>query len=353
MDCTVNPGQHGHELPIEQDQQFLRAMAVDQDRKNLKRNALGHNALVGWGVSAWSSGGHPKRSCLCTVSDGSHFGSVAASTFSRIRITDRGESGSNVQFRPDALGLCPMNLAYEPHPLIRRLESITDLSQSEKDALLHLPLMLREFAADQVIVREGDHPSESCLVISGMAFRFKMTEDGKRQIMSFHIAGEIPDLQSLHLRTMDHGLSTLTPCKLAFISHRSLRSLFQQHPRLSEVFWRETLIDAAIFREWVVNVGRRPAPARMAHLLCELFLRHKAVGLVTDHAFEFPITQSEMADALGLSNVHVNRTLQELRARGLIGEQGHLLKILDWEGLKQAGEFDPTYLHQEPGDEAA
>jgi CRP-like cAMP-binding protein len=245
-----------------------------------------------------------------------------------------------------------MNLAREPHPLIRRLESITNLSQQEKNALLHLPLTIREVAADQDIVREGDRPSECCLILSGMAFRYKMTEGGTRQIMSFHIAGEIPDLQSLHLRTMDHSLSTLTSCKLAFISHQALHVLFERHPRLSGVFWRETLIDAAVFREWMVGLGRRQAPARMAHLLCELFLRHKAVGLVTDHTFEFPITQGELADALGLSNVHVNRTLQELRAQGLIGEQGHLLKILNWEGLKQAGEFDPTYLHQEPGDEA-
>jgi CRP-like cAMP-binding protein len=241
----------------------------------------------------------------------------------------------------------------EPHPLIRRLESITKLSQRERDALLHLPLAIREMAADQDIVREGDRPSESCLILSGMAIRYKMTEGGKRQIMSFHIAGEIPDLQSLHLRTMDHTLSTLTPCKLASIAHRSLHTLFEEHPRLSGVFWRETLIDAAIFREWVVNVGRRQAPARMAHLLCELFLRHKAVGLVTDHVFEFPITQTELADAMGLSTVHVNRTLQELRAQELISNPDHQLTILDWEGLKQAGEFDPTYLHQQPGDETA
>ncbi|WP_201863664.1 Crp/Fnr family transcriptional regulator [Microvirga soli] len=145
----------------------------------------------------------------------------------------------------------------------------------------------------------------------------------------------------------------VSPCKLAFIAHSSLHAQFEQHPHLSGVFWRETLIDAAIFCEWVVNVGRRPALTRMAHLLCEFFLRHEAVGLVTDHAFAFPITQNELADATGLSNVHVNRTLQELRSRGLIGEQGRLLKVLDWEGLQRAGEFDPTYLHQEPSDKTA
>ncbi|WP_342211367.1 helix-turn-helix domain-containing protein [Microvirga pakistanensis] len=119
------------------------------------------------------------------------------------------------------------------------------------------------------------------------------------------------------------------------------------------MFWRETLIEAAIFREWVVNIGTRQAPARVAHLLCELFLRNKAVGLVKDRSFEFPITQSELADAIGLSHVHVNRTLQDLRAQGLISERGHLLTILNWEGLKQAGEFDPAYLHHGPGIDTA
>jgi CRP-like cAMP-binding protein len=179
-----------------------------------------------------------------------------------------------------------------------------------------------------------------------MAFRYKITEGGKRQILSFHVTGEIPDLQSLYLGTMDHSLSTLTPCTLAFITHQSLHALFQEQPRLTGVLWRETLIDAATFREWVVNVGRRQAPARMAHLICELFVRHQAVGLVTDDSFEFPITQGELADAMGLSPVHVNRTLQELRGRGLI-RGGRHLTILDWEGLKQVGEFDPTYPHQQ------
>jgi CRP-like cAMP-binding protein len=169
--------------------------------------------------------------------------------------------------------------------------------------------------------------------------------------MSFHIAGEIPDLQSLHLRTMDHSLGTLTLCKLAFIAHQSLYSLLERHPRLTGVFWRETLIDAAIFREWMLNIGRRDAEARLAHLLCELFLRHKAVGLVQDHSIEFPITQGELGDATGLSVVHVNRMLQELRGQRLLTLEDRVLTVLDWPGLKQVAGFDPLYLHQEGGDE--
>ena len=140
-----------------------------------------------------------------------------------------------------------------------------------------------------------------------------MTAEGKRQILSFHISGDIPDLQSLHLSVMDHSLGTLIPCKLAFIQHDDLRSLMRNHPRLGDLFWRDTLIDAAVFRQWVVNVGRRQALARMAHLLCELLVRLRAVELVEDHAFDLPVTQAELADALGISNVHVNRVLQDLR----------------------------------------
>jgi CRP-like cAMP-binding protein len=144
---------------------------------------------------------------------------------------------------------------------------------------------------------------------------------------------------------MDHSLGTLVPSQLAFIQHDDLRSLMRNHPRIGDLFWRDTLIDAAVFRQWVVNVGRRQAPTRMAHLLCELLVRLRAVELVEDHAFDLPLTQAELADALGLSNVHVNRVLQDLRGEGLISLHGKALKVLDWEGLKNVGEFNPTYLH--------
>jgi CRP-like cAMP-binding protein len=237
--------------------------------------------------------------------------------------------------------------AIHPHTiaLIRKLESIAPLGPEEKAALQRLPLRLRTVAADQDIVREGDTPSECCLLVEGFACRYNMTAEGKRQILSFHISGDIPDLQSLHLSVMDHSLGTLIPCKLAFIQHDDLRSLMRHHPRLGDLFWRDTLIDAAVFRQWVVNVGRRQAPARMAHVLCELLVRLRAVELVEDHAFNLPVTQAELADALGISTVHVNRVLQELRGKGLISLHGASLKVLDWERLQAAGEFDPTYLH--------
>src|SRR3954464_2502423 len=172
-----------------------------------------------------------------------------------------------------------------------------------------------------------------------------MAEEGKRQIFSFHIPGDIPDLQSLHLDVMDYGLASLTACKAMFISHETVRNLMQGCPRLGDAFWRDTLIDGAVFREWMLGLGRREAYGRMAHLLCELYVRLKAVGLTNGDAYAFPLTQAEFGDALGLSTVHVNRTLQDLRGEGLITLRGGLVTVLDWERLKKAGEFDPTYLH--------
>ncbi|MXQ12367.1 helix-turn-helix domain-containing protein [Microvirga makkahensis] len=213
-------------------------------------------------------------------------------------------------------------------------------------------MQVQVIKADQDIVREGDRPSRSCLLLSGFTCVYKITAGGKRQIVSFNIPGDIPDLQSLHLKVLDNSVATISQCRVGFITHDDLRDLCNRYPRITSAFWRETLIDAAIFREWVTNVGRREGVSRMAHVLCELLVRLKAVGLVEDHACDLPITQSEFADALGFTTVHVNRVLQQMRAEGLIELKGERLTIPDWERLKQVGEFDPTYLHLE-NDQAA
>ncbi|HLM20878.1 MAG TPA: Crp/Fnr family transcriptional regulator [Propionibacteriaceae bacterium] len=238
-------------------------------------------------------------------------------------------------------------------PLIRKLESIFTLSDDERQAVLDLPLQVMHLKADQDIVREGDRPTRSCALLDGFACTFKVTAEGKRQITAFHIPGDIPDLQSLHLEVLDTSLATLTRCKVGFIQHEALQDLCDRHPRIAKALWRETLIDAAIFREWTVNVGRREAYARIAHILCELVVRMKAVGLAEGHTVQIPITQNEFADATGLSNVHVNRVLQALRSDGLIILKGDTLQVLDWDQLKQAGDFDPTYLHLQRKQEAA
>ncbi|HEX2555418.1 MAG TPA: Crp/Fnr family transcriptional regulator [Microvirga sp.] len=239
------------------------------------------------------------------------------------------------------------------HPLIAKLDSIFTLTQEERRTLADLPMQVQELRTRQDIVREGDRPSRSCLLLEGFACRYSTTHDGKRQIMSFHIPGEMPDLQSLHLKTMDHSLQTITPCKVGFVTHETVRDLCSRYPRIGSALWRETLIDGAIFREWMINIGRREAYPRACHLLCEMMIRMRAVGLAQDHTCELPITQAEFADALSITNVHANRVLQEIRKDKLISLTKKTLKVLDWEGLTRAGEFDPTYLHLEDNRAAA
>jgi CRP-like cAMP-binding protein len=231
------------------------------------------------------------------------------------------------------------------HPLIRKLESIAPVQEDEKAAIVALPVTLKKLKKEQDIVREHDRPSQCCLVIEGFLFRYKVVPSGKRQILSFYIPGDIPDLQSLHLERMDHNIASLGPSKVAFIEHETLRAFLHAHPRIGDVFWRDTLIDAAVFREWMVGLARRDAYARIAHLFCEFFVRLRAVGLTEAEGYGLPITQAVLGDALGLSTVHVNRSLQSLRRRGLIRMRNGRVHITNWEGLQEAGEFDPTYLH--------
>jgi CRP-like cAMP-binding protein len=245
-----------------------------------------------------------------------------------------------------------LNSRPEHHRLIRKLESIVDLTEDERRALRSLPMTVRSLEADQDIVRDRDRPSECALILEGFVGRYKLLPDGKRQIMGFYIPGDIPDLQSLFLSVMDHSVGTLIPSKIAFIPHDDLRQVLRRHVNLAEAFWRDTLIDAAMFREWMVGLGRRDAYTRIAHLLCELFVRHRAVELTNGDGFDLHTTQAELGDALGLSTVHVNRVLQDLRGEGLIVLRGKSFAILDWDGLKRAGEFDPLYLHLKNGEAA-
>jgi CRP-like cAMP-binding protein len=174
------------------------------------------------------------------------------------------------------------------------------------------------------IIREGQTPSECCVILSGVACHYKIVVGGRRQILSFHFAGDMPDLQSLYLSKMDHSLAVLTPAKVAFISHDVVRKLSEQRPTLAAAFHRQALIDGSIIREWLANVGRRLALERFAHLICECYERMRAVGLTDDVTFELPVTQAELGDATGLSSVHINRTMQSLRKHrpGEIPRQG-------------------------------
>jgi CRP-like cAMP-binding protein len=230
-------------------------------------------------------------------------------------------------------------------PLIRKLESIGALSEADRGALASLPMQVRTFEADEDVVREGDVPSVCCLLLDGFMHRYKVLADGKRQILAIHTPGDMPDLLSLFLHRLDHNLAASVPSQAGFIPHEALRALMRRFPTLTELFWRDTLIDAAIFRAWIVAMGQRPARSHMAHLLCEVFTRLRAVGLTQDNSCSLPLTQEELGDACGLSTVHVNRTLQELRGDGLIAFHHGRLTILDWARLQEVAEFDPAYLH--------
>ncbi|GJE13141.1 Crp/Fnr family transcriptional regulator [Methylobacterium longum] len=228
--------------------------------------------------------------------------------------------------------------------LIRKLESIATLTDEERQALDSLPVRTHVLGARQDIVRDGDRPTHCCLVVEGWACRYKLLSQGKRQILSFHIAGDIPDLLSLHVPTMDHSLATVTSATVAFIPHESLHTLVARHPRLASLLWRDTLIDAAIFRAWMVGMGRRSAYERIGHLFCEMYVKLEAVGLAGDHCCPLPLTQVDLADALGLTPVHVNRVLQEMRRQALLELRSRKLVIQAWDELSAAAEFDPRYL---------
>jgi CRP-like cAMP-binding protein len=229
--------------------------------------------------------------------------------------------------------------------LVRKLESIHSLDEDDRAALRNLPLQLNHLKAGQDIVREGDRPSRSCFLMSGMAYWYKTTGTGKRQILSFQVPGDLPDMQSIHLATLDSSLATLGPCQVAFVQHEPMRRICQARPNIASAFWRMTLIDSAVFREWVANVGSRQAYSRISHLLCELVVRLDAVGLTNGKTCELRMTQTEMGDATGLSTVHVNRTLQSLRQKKIIRWKDSTFEVLDWQALKEAGDFDAAFLH--------
>jgi CRP-like cAMP-binding protein len=234
----------------------------------------------------------------------------------------------------------------ERYHLVRKLESIAPLTADERQALLNLPMAVRSYARGEDIVRDGDHPGECCLILDGFACRYKLLPDGRRQIMAFHTPGDMPDLQSLHIGVMDHSVAAMMPTRVALIPHRSMRDLTQTYPGLQHALWRDTLVDAAIFREWLLAIGRRTAHERIARLICEMLLRFRGVGLAPDDTFKMPATQADVADALGLSNVHVNRVLQDLRRDGLITWTNFSVTVLKWDELQALGLFDAAYLHQ-------
>jgi CRP-like cAMP-binding protein len=230
-------------------------------------------------------------------------------------------------------------------PMLRKLERRARLGEEDRDALLALPHQLRQVPAGAHIIRDGDKAEYCCLLLSGFAYRHKITGEGGRQVLSLHLAGDFVDLQNSLLEVADHNVQMLTEGDVAFVPREAIKTLALARPSVGVAMWVDTLVDSAIFREWVVNVGRRDARTRIAHILCEFSLRLEEAGLAENHRYELPMTQEQLADAVGLTSVHVNRVLRQLGEEGLITRNKRAIVIEDWARMRDAGDFNERYLH--------
>ena len=231
------------------------------------------------------------------------------------------------------------------HPLMAKLEREIVLTEADRLSVNEVPFYLEDLKAGEGPSWAGDRPLRSFIVLKGLLSTSKALPEGRVQITAFHIAGDMPDLQALHLDVLDSDIGALTNCTLAFMAHQHLRPFCERHPRLAAALWRGTLVEGAISREWVVNVGQRPALSRVAHLFCEMMARMEAAGLAEQGRCRLPLTQETLSEATGLSVVHLNRTLQELQQRELITFSQYRLTIPDWDALVDVADFRADYLH--------
>jgi CRP-like cAMP-binding protein len=231
-----------------------------------------------------------------------------------------------------------------PETLFLKLHNREPLEAGDRARLAGLLMRERKYALRQDIVPAGARATHSCLIVDGLAARYKLLSNGRRQFTAINVAGDFADLQSFLLNRIEYGVIALTPCTVFTIEHEALRRAVTEDPRLMRLLWMDTMIDASIHQEWIVSMGRRSAIARLAHLVCELFVRLKLIDRVQERSFRLPLTQSELADVLGLSIVHVNRVVSELRREGLIDWTNHLVSIRNWDRLREVAEFQPDYL---------
>ena len=231
--------------------------------------------------------------------------------------------------------------------LLKKLRRRDDIGAEEEQAIRNLVSQTVRVPADKVIIHAGEVLKESLILLTGWAARAKDLSSGQRQFAEIHLPGDFTDLHSFTLKRLDHDVVSITPCVLAVVPHERLTKVTERMPHLTRVFWFSANLDAAIHREWALSLGRRSAIARMAHLFCELLVRLEIIGMTDGNSYDFPLTQVEMGESLGLTSVHVNRTLQELRRMGLIEVENRRVTINDVEALKGVAEFDPTYLYLE------
>ena len=231
-------------------------------------------------------------------------------------------------------------------PMLRKLRLWAPLDEEDEEALLCLPHNIVRIDKLRALITEGDAVSHCWVILSGYCVRFKIVGDGGRQILSIHMKGDLVDLQNSLLGVADHGVQALTVCKMAKIPIEAIRQLSDSRPTIKDALWYDTLVDGSIHREWVANVGRRDGHTRIAHLLCEFALKLEAVSLGEQLDYELPMTQDQLADATGMTPVHVNRVLQALTSEGLIERiTARSVLIGDWKKLAAAGDFNRAYLH--------
>lgn len=229
--------------------------------------------------------------------------------------------------------------------LTLKLDRVGRLDDEDRARIASLPLRIEGVPRFHRVVREGDVPDRCCLLADGFAARHKQTVEGARQIVAFHLSGDLLDIQHLLLERADHSVETVTPAVLAWVPKSDLLRLARERPEIGKALWRESLIEASVFREWVLNVGQRDAKTRIAHMLSEFAARCEAAGLGSPCDLEIPFTQTHVADATGLTSVHVNRMVQELRDEGALKNNPGPIRIGDWDQLRASGTFNEAYLH--------
>jgi CRP-like cAMP-binding protein len=228
---------------------------------------------------------------------------------------------------------------------LKKLRARDSISADEEAVIRSLPSQIIEVPPDRTVIRHGDLVQQSTLLLDGWMARAKDLSTGQRQLVEVHVSGDFVDLHGFTLKRLDHDIISITKCKLALVPHERLQAMTERYPHLTRLYWFATNLDAAIQREWTLSLGRRSALARMAHLFCELNVRLGIAGLAEENSFEFPLTQLELSECLGLTGVHVNRTLQELRRLGMVEVENRRVSILDLKGLKDLAQFDDTYLY--------
>jgi CRP-like cAMP-binding protein len=228
---------------------------------------------------------------------------------------------------------------------LKKLRQRIEISSDEERVIRDCVAEIRRIPADQLVIRAGEELSSSLLLLDGWMARSKDLAEGERQITQLHIAGDFADLHGFTLKRLDDDIATLSECRVAVVPHERIREVSERYPRLARVFWFSTNIDAAIQRELALSLGQRSAISRMAHLFCELYIRLNIVDRASHDRYEFPLTQRELSECLGLTVVHANRTLQELRRRGFVELENRQLTIRNRLGLEGVAEFDPNYLY--------